>query len=165
MDHNPLCGSISDTLWWEAYCEWCTYTFNTVIKPNTWFSLSCCIQINSWERSSMCIIQIWSSSTLWLNKDQKSWYMGFESNSTPHFLRTNHSLCLRSSTCVHHCDTDCVDGMMPFVPLFGAENESFGTNGTKTIYHRSSAVILGLSCCMFSHGSCKKYLEIIFWKV
>lgn len=82
----------------EAYHECSTYTLNTVTKTNIWFSLSCCTQSKSRERSKTCITQIWSSSTLWLNKDQKSWYVGFVPDSTFHFLRTNHSLCLRSST-------------------------------------------------------------------
>lgn len=41
---------------------------------------------------------------------------------------------------VHHCETDYVHGMMSFVPLFGAENQSFGTS---TTHHGNSSVTLG----------------------
>lgn len=95
---SSLGQQIWDILWWEAYHECSTYTLNTVTKTNILFSLSCCTQSKSRERSKTCITQIRSSSMLWLNKDQKSWYVGFVPDSTFHFLRTNHSLCLRSST-------------------------------------------------------------------
>ena len=42
---------------------------------------------------------------------------------------------------VHHCETDCVHGMMSFVPLFGAETQSLEFS---TTHHHNSAVILGL---------------------
>lgn len=32
--------------------------------------------------------------------------------------------------CIHHCEIDHVHVMMPFVPLFGAENSSFGISTT-----------------------------------
>lgn len=44
-------------------------------------------------------------------------------------------------TYVYHCETDCVHGMMSFVPLFGAETQSFETS---TTHHHNSLVILGL---------------------
>lgn len=85
---NSVVGSLP---WvWHLYLEYC-------YQAKYWFSLSCYTQSNSQERSKLCIIQM-KQLNAWLNKDQKSWDVGIESDSTFRFLRTSHSLCLRSST-------------------------------------------------------------------
>lgn len=75
------------------YHERDTYALNTFAKPSIQFSLSCCIWEDSWERpKNVCDEQLFECL--------KSWNKDLELHPIFHFLMINHSLCLRSSTCI-----------------------------------------------------------------
>lgn len=97
---SSLCLQIADVLWWEAYHECGTCTLNTIYQAKYLFFLIMLHPVQLLRKiQNVYNTQIWSSSTLTL-KEEKSWDVYFEPDSTVHCLTTNHSVCLRSSTCV-----------------------------------------------------------------